>query len=177
MDQKDALDRLQFLHDRRIILFNTRRDHEWKILFGVVGLFVAVDAAQLAYSIHLLTLQRATWDTAIVILFISCFLYLRGVQERNINDRRAMNWLNNRFCRELNLREPGPAFENEQHSWKDVRYSFWNQVIFLGAVALLSALLPWTDAGKRPASDSNCIMYDSSHHWSNGDGDLYPKQR
>jgi hypothetical protein len=46
MEEKDALDRLQFLHVQRTILFNTRRNHEWKVLFGVIGLLLAMDAAK-----------------------------------------------------------------------------------------------------------------------------------
>jgi hypothetical protein len=116
MDEKEALDRLQFLHERRTILFNTRRDHEWKILFGVIGLFIATDAAQVAYGIQLASWYRCAWDLAVAGLSVACFCYEWGLQTRNLRDRRAMNTLNNRLCRSVGLPESDPAFEYEQLS-------------------------------------------------------------
>ena len=36
---------IRFLYDKRLTLFNTRREHEWKIYFGAMALVGGVDAA------------------------------------------------------------------------------------------------------------------------------------
>ena len=47
---KDA-ESIRFLHDKRLTLFNTRREHEWKIYFGAMALLCAADAVLLSGSL------------------------------------------------------------------------------------------------------------------------------
>jgi len=119
MDEKDAFNQLQFLYERRMVLFNTRRDHEWKILFGVIGLLIALDAAQLGYGVQLVGWHRYAWVGW-------------GLQRRNVFDRPAMNAIYNTLCRDLSL-----------HSRWSGLWAFLPQMLFLFVVALISASLPW----------------------------------
>jgi len=73
LDEKEALDRLQFLYERRAIQFNTRRDYEWKILFGVIGLLTALDAGQVGYGIQLIGWQKYVWVCVVVALAAAYF--------------------------------------------------------------------------------------------------------
>lgn len=66
----------EFLFDKRLQLFNIRREHEWKIFFGVMTLIGAVDAALVTKTIHLSWTAYACWVfILIVLLFTSINLW------------------------------------------------------------------------------------------------------
>ncbi len=66
----DKYDRetLRFLYDKRMALFNFRRDHEWRIIFGVLILLGAVDAALVSKPICLSPGRTLMWQIGIVSL-------------------------------------------------------------------------------------------------------------
>jgi hypothetical protein len=72
MNAKQRLDELRFLHDRRMTLFNTRREHEWKIFFGTVGILLAFDASLIANKIQIQVGLRGWWCAFVGLLTIAC---------------------------------------------------------------------------------------------------------
>lgn len=141
MDEEEVLDALKFIHDRRLTLFNTRRDHEWKILFGTLGLFVACDASLIAEKVELSVPQRCLWSAIVVVLSWACVYYQWELQKRNRNDRSAMNAINKRICELLHFSVDHSAQEYEQNK-SDSLWSFKAQMVFLGVIALVSVGLP-----------------------------------
>jgi hypothetical protein len=136
-DKKDALDRVQFLYQSRMTLFNTRRDHEWKIYFGVISLVAAMDAAFLTNHIHLTeTYMKCCWLLIDGLLVGASVWYEWELQGRNSRDRIAMN---NEVCDALDI-ECIDVREEKRHQGL---WAFWCQVLVLAAVLLFSAPLPW----------------------------------
>jgi hypothetical protein len=141
LGDENELARFQFLHDRRMTLFNTRRDHEWKIFFGMIGLFLAADAVLIAYGVSIVGLSRWIWAGAIGVLTACCIRWLLALQSRNSLDRNALNTINNVVCRSLSLDEKSPIWEHAV----DGRWGWWTllpQLVSLLVVASLSAFLP-----------------------------------
>jgi hypothetical protein len=122
----------------------TRRDYEWKILFGVIGLLAALDAAQLAYGVQLYGWIRYAWVGVVSTLAISCFWFEWGLQYSNYHDRRAMNAIYNRLCRAINLATDSHILERD-HSRRAGLWAFVPQMLFLLLVAGVSAALPWLE--------------------------------
>jgi hypothetical protein len=89
---------LRFLYDKRLILFNVRRDHEWKVFFGVMTLIGAVDAAIVTQ--HVCLTGKALWGWRIILIIVTgaCIAYEFGVQRRNRVDRIAMHEINTALC-------------------------------------------------------------------------------
>jgi hypothetical protein len=142
LSDEDELARLQFLHDRRMTLFNTRRDHEWKIFFGIIGLFLATDAAQLAYGNFVMGWHRWIWVVAIATFAGCCISWLKDLQDRNGRDRAALDEINKRVCESLGWNNEHPVWEHPV----DGRWGWWTflpQLVSLSLVAGLSAWLPF----------------------------------
>jgi hypothetical protein len=95
---------VQFLFEQRMQLFNVRRDHEWKILFGVIGLIGAVDVTLVTKSLDLSALALLWWRILLGMLFFSSVTYEFGVQTRNRIDRIVMNSLQNMLCDIIGVR-------------------------------------------------------------------------
>jgi hypothetical protein len=89
---------VQFLFEQRMALFNLRRDHEWKIFFGVIGLIGGVDVALITNSIHLPPWGMGCWRAMLAVLFVSNVMYEFGVQTRNRVDRIVMEGLYRILC-------------------------------------------------------------------------------
>ena len=102
---KESLDKevIRFLFDKRLVLFNIRRDHEWKIFFGVMGLIAAVGAALVTKSIRLPDLAITVWRGMLIVFFIASVAYEFGVQTRNRIDRIVMDELCKLLCDATNL--------------------------------------------------------------------------
>ena len=88
---------LHFLFDKRLQLFNVRRDHEWKI-FGVMTLIGAVDVALITEAVNLTPTVLGYWRLILGILFVATVTYQFGVQTRNRVDRLAMDELHELLC-------------------------------------------------------------------------------
>ena len=97
---------LHFLFDKRLQLFNVRRDHEWKI-FGVMTLIGAVDVALITEAVNLTPTALGYWRLILGILFVATVTYQFGVQTRNRVDRLAMDELKDRNSNATSLRIPG----------------------------------------------------------------------
>jgi hypothetical protein len=136
---------LMFLYDKRLTLFNARRDIEWKVFLSVVAALGLMDAT-------ILHSQRdisgnyfvwAVWTTICLAIVGLPALLLRDLQSRNARDRRAMNVLHNQLCGLLEStskadlkairepREPNPG-----------RVVLGLQLPFLVIAGVLSAALP-----------------------------------
>lgn len=98
MGDEHRLETLRFLLDKRMDLFNVRRDHEWKIFFGTVGLIGGVVALLVTKSVQIPPAAGRGWGVALGVLFAGSFYYQMGVQRRNRVDRIAMDALYHRLC-------------------------------------------------------------------------------
>jgi len=87
----DRRDILQFIFNSHLSLFNTRRDHEWRVMISAMILMGAVDATILTVKICLTVRQQDLWIFALVLLFFSIAWYQWGVQVRTRFDRIAMD--------------------------------------------------------------------------------------
>ena len=103
----DKYDRetLRFLYDKRMALFNFRRDHEWRIIFGVLILLGAVDAALVSKPICLSPGRTLMWQIGIVTIGIAMVMYEFGIQARNRVDRRVMDRLQVMLCEAGGIRD------------------------------------------------------------------------
>jgi hypothetical protein len=142
-----SAEHIEFLYDKRLTLFNTRREHEWKIYFGALVLMGAVDAALVTNHITLTGRWRCAWGLACAVVFAVVFGYERQLQIRNDGDREAMYQLYNRLCDLLRVEEGSPVRErftrrDTRLFWMKYGWAFPWQMILLFAVAAVSALVP-----------------------------------
>lgn len=100
MSDVNALDleTVRFLYDKRLNHFNVRREHEWRVVFGVLILLGAVDATLLTKPICLPPGVRLFWQIGIIILCGATLFYEWGIQARNRVDRRVMDRLQQILC-------------------------------------------------------------------------------
>lgn len=139
---------IQFLYDKRLTLFNTRREHEWTIYFGGVVLLGAVDAALMTGPLTLGGWVRYVWVAACALVFVIVCGYEVQLQIRNDNDRRAMNELYNRICDAAGIPQGSPVREDytrraDQNLWNKFGWAFPWQMILLLLVVTGSAALPF----------------------------------
>jgi hypothetical protein len=92
------LETVRFLYDKRLTLFNVRREHEWKVIFGVLILLGAVDATLLTKPVCLSSNVRIFWQAGIIILCTATLFYEWGIQARNRVDRKVMDRLQQILC-------------------------------------------------------------------------------
>ena len=146
---------LQFLYDKRLTLYNTRRDHEWKIFFGGIAFLGAADAAIVTGQVALSTILIRSWIGACVLVFVLVIGYEVELQNRNTSDRRAMSLLQNMLCDSLHLpldsiaREAcGSAYNDASRLWFGIRWvkkygwAFRWQVPFLALCVAASTITP-----------------------------------
>ena len=145
MEEADGefLDRLQFLYEQRMVLFNTRREHEWKVIFGVIGLIFGLDAAVLLYHIELDGWKRVAWLCLILLPTLATYRYEWVLQRRTFFDRRAMNRLYNRICDSIGINEATPIIREPEHSRWSGLWAFIPQALVLLTISAFSAALPW----------------------------------
>ena len=99
---------LQFIFQAHLSLFNTRREHEWRVIISAMILMGAVDATLVTQKIHLDDMQQALWWCALVALFLSIGWYQWGVQVRNRVDRVAMDQVLSEICNSLKICADSP---------------------------------------------------------------------
>ncbi len=137
-------DTIKFLYDKRLTLFNVRREHEWKIYFGAMGLLGGLDAAFLAGRLPLAGVQLWAWVVLCLVVFLACFGYERDLQIRNASDRRAMDTLYNALYDTTPLPPQGPARERSSaFETPELRWAFRWQMLLFGAFTAASAYLPF----------------------------------
>ncbi len=143
-DEKDSL---SSLYDKRLTLFNVRREHEWKIYFGALVLLGAIDAAIITDKLVLQDLALALWIVACASVFAIVWGYEAELQKRNDRDRAAMNELYNRLCDRIlipmhsMIREPtAPAVRSR---WYRYGWAFPWQMTMLGLAVVASMYAPF----------------------------------
>jgi len=94
----DARDVLKFLYQQRMILFNTRRGHEWEVIFRVLALFGAVDAALLTRKLHIQGRFLPFWLFGVAVVLLATLAYELGIQRRNRVDRVVMDRIQDSLC-------------------------------------------------------------------------------
>jgi hypothetical protein len=97
---------LEFLFKQRLLLFNTRRDHEWKVFFGVMSILGAVDYALVTREeVRAIAGIQYWWFASVLVLLVAsgCFQY--GVQSRNHADRWAMDDVSREIREEINIHD------------------------------------------------------------------------
>lgn len=154
MDQQNEI--FKFVFDSRLSLFNTRRDHEWRVIFSAMVLMGAVDVTLLSQHITLTEFQTQLWWVALALLFCSIVWYQWGVQVRNRVDRMAMDDILHRMCNQLHIPAESDLRagidrerENLPHSRKDpifrltYLWAFIPQMLVLLVASALSAYLPY----------------------------------
>ncbi|WP_375435759.1 hypothetical protein [uncultured Hymenobacter sp.] len=94
---------LRFVYDKHLDLFNVRREHEWRVFFGMITLIGLSSAALLNYYVVLTTFQKALWSAGLTVLFIVHGLYQSGIQRRNRIDRIVMDEVTRHICSLMNL--------------------------------------------------------------------------
>jgi hypothetical protein len=143
------LELLSFLYDKRVELFNYRRDIEWRIFFGAITLYGGVDAALVTQGIRLEGALLYGWWVICVLLFLCCLGFSIDLQRRNRTDRLALNEAQNRICDALRL-EPesklreyveAPQGSTGEGRWASV-WAFRWQMAVLALIALVSMSLP-----------------------------------
>jgi hypothetical protein len=143
---------LEFLYDKRLTLFNIRREHEWKIYFGAMILLGTVDAALVARQLSLVGWQRWAWVVVCGLIFAVVFGYESQLQKRNDADRHAMYELHNRICVFLCIPTGSAILErytvpDKRSMWLRFGWAFpWQMGLFIAA-ATISALLPFVKTG------------------------------
>lgn len=132
---------LRFLYDKRLTLFNTRRDHEWKIFFGGMTLLAGADAALLSRRLVLVCWERYMWVAWCSVVLIVVVGYERALQVRNHADRLAMSAIYNQLCdlariADTRIRERVKGAEPVPHGfWTRYGRAFpWQMILFLAAV-------------------------------------------
>lgn len=144
-------DSIPFLYDKRLTLFNIRREHEWKIYFGAMALLGAVDAALVSGRLVLAGWPRWAWVFGCVVVFVVIFGYERDLQIKNRADRRAMNTLYNRICDLVGIGVTDSSVRTRIEAAYQIRRGIWSrygwafpwQMILLFVAAATSAYLPF----------------------------------
>jgi hypothetical protein len=143
---------LRFLYDKRLTLFNTRREHEWKIYFGAMALLGAADATLVSGTLIVVGRQRWMWALACAVIFGVVFGYERALQMRNKGDREAMDDLYDHICDLLGIVLNSPIRAHKSpirpptrmaSLWSRYGWAFPWQMILLFVVAASSAYLPF----------------------------------
>jgi hypothetical protein len=154
---------LRFLFDKRLSLFNVRRQHEWKVLFGVVVALGAADFALLQQQGSWVSSIKLPWLIVLCILFGGVYMYELGVQERNRIDRLAMDELYQRLCDSVEAEgEPrlkaarllidgatfDPTFDIDYVFHYRYLWAFFGQMLVLFVACAVSAAVPFVVGSK-----------------------------
>lgn len=152
MDRRDIL---QFIFNAHLSLFNTRRDHEWRVIISAMVLMGAVDTSLLSMKFCLSVRQQDLWFAALIMLFFSIAWYQWGVQVRNRVDRVAMDKVLDVMCNEIQESPNSPirvGIDREDERMDGSRvdfilhytylWAFIPQMLVLLIAVLLSAYVP-----------------------------------
>jgi len=146
---------IRFLYTQRLSQFNVRRDHEWKIVFGVLVLLGAVDASLITGPLCISPWQPVFW-VGILALLLATVCYEFIVQKRNRVDRIVMDSMQKQLCEAAGIargskirvrtdseredrfdHEPPPGIRNWTYLW-----AFWAQVLVLLFACAVSFVVP-----------------------------------
>lgn len=154
--EPDKHELLQFIFNSHLSLFNTRRDHEWRVIISAMVLMGAIDATLLTQRIHLNTIQYILWIGALLLLVASISGYQWGVQIRNRVDRVAMDRILTELCNAIEVEPKSPIRagidrENEHMLGSRVDiilhrtylWAFVPQILVLAIAGGISGYLPY----------------------------------
>lgn len=175
MQNEQELETLRFMFDKRLELFNVRRDHEWKIFFGVMGLIGAVVVGLVTQRVVLPRDAIHDWWGVLAILFICSFYYQLEVQRRNRVDRAIMDELQGRLCDAVGIPagsrirtrvdreklEVSPPWEPLKLHHPTYVWAFTAQHFLLLVTCVVAAILPdWfaPAAQSRPEPDGYLLL-------------------
>jgi hypothetical protein len=154
----DDLETLRFLYDKRMTLFNVRREHEWKVFFAVITAMGLLDAAIVTQHVCLRGTQFAGWVAILAVLSLACGAYEYEVQRRNRIDRIAMHEMHDALCKSVEdqirgytcIRHPADHATKDPEaveSYHEKRlysfhflWAFWWQIVVLIFVSIVSIL-------------------------------------
>jgi hypothetical protein len=178
---KDDLETLRFLYDKRMTLFNVRREHEWKVFFAVITAMGLLDAAIVTQHVCLHGKQFGGWVAILAVLSLACGAYEFEVQRRNRIDRIAMHEMHDALCKTVKDDIEGyqciryPADHATQQDEEVERYpkkslfnihflwAFWWQIVVLIFVSIVSILfIPGIGCLPQDASAKACTIQVSS---------------
>jgi hypothetical protein len=97
------MDVLKFIFSAHLELFNTRREHEWRVIISALVLIGAVDVTMLSQHMKLTDRQEDFWWFALLVLLLSIGWYQWGVQKRNRADRIAMDRVLHVLCDDIKV--------------------------------------------------------------------------
>lgn len=145
----------EFMFTARLNLFNTRREHEWRVIIGALVLLGAVDYAIIEHEAELSLFVVGVWQWLMTALFLIITWYQWGVQVRNRVDRLAMDELLMRMCYAIGIQENSciRAGIDREHPNKYVTrrdiifhytylWAFFAQIAVLAAACTISAFVP-----------------------------------
>jgi hypothetical protein len=145
---------LRFLYDKRFEHFNVRREHEWKIVFGLLILLGTVDATLLSKSVCLSPCYKIIWSIGVVLLGVATIAYELGIQARNRIDRIVMDHIQQALCESTGILKENICVcvdsTNKRYLEKtDLKltsitylWAFWSQVLVLVLACTLSCFVP-----------------------------------
>jgi|HubBroStandDraft_1064217.scaffolds.fasta_scaffold455211_1 hypothetical protein len=138
----ERVDGIRCLHEHRMTLYNIRREHEWRIFFGVVTLLGALDLAGIAYHLEFGDWKRWAWCGLVSFPVVGWIWYEVGLQHRNFLDRTAMNTLYNELCDAIGIQGDSPVREGN-YERKLGLWAFWPKMTVLLTIFFVSIGLPW----------------------------------
>lgn len=146
---------LRFIFDSHMHLFNTRREHEWRVIIGALVLMGAVDYAILSEKIALNDTYWSVWCVALALLFGSIVWYQWGIQIRNRVDRVAMDQVLVELCDAIRIPKNSPIRVGVDRESEHILgaqidlitsytylWAFIPQMLLLAVACILSGYIP-----------------------------------
>lgn len=135
---------LQFVYDKHLNRFNTRREHEWRVYFSAWALLGAMDWALMNRDVALQGWTQKTWPFLCAAIFVTVFGYESEVQMRNRGNVELMEDIEDSLLHVAEHPAPDRCVQ-PLYGW-----AFWWQMSLIALGVIASALLPWI--GVVPAS-------------------------
>ena len=95
---------LRFLFDKRLQLFNSRQDYQWKLFTSLVVTLGALDVFIITQKIAMLAapIIMTLWTMLVAILATTYLFYSTRLRHQNVYDRLAMIELHQLLCELVN---------------------------------------------------------------------------
>ena len=146
------IEAIKTLLDHRTLIFNTRRQYEWKIFFGVTTILVLSNSFIITKQVQLNSkLSIVLWALFVVSFLLAAFIFEFELQRRNKTDRIIINRLLRLLNEELDSSKEDLFFHGielpiEIHSeGLETTYSLWAffpKLMVLGPLGAISIGFP-----------------------------------
>lgn len=167
---------LEFLLDKRMDHFSSRREHEWKVYFAALAAMGAADYLILSQSVVLRDWRLLGWSFLCYSLFWLVWHYEATLQRFNGKDRIAINRIYNILCDiagisegQINAQDVREAVVDRSMrakerlrllSWLlEYNWSFPLQMIFLFFAATVSGFLVVIPLGQQRGQPPTQVIY------------------